>query len=91
MCVIYTTVVCHVAVSPFAVYIMSSYQRTIYVGVTNNLLRRAHEHRTGALPGFTKDDAINRLVYFETTPDVSAARARRQSRDWQDLALEWGV
>ena len=36
---------------------------TIYVGVTNDLARRAWEHRTGAVPGFTKRYGLKRLVY----------------------------
>ncbi len=38
---------------------------TLYVGVTNNLSRRAWEHREGAIDGFTKKYGLKRLVYYE--------------------------
>ena len=47
------------------VYILSSKTRRLYVGVTNNLVRRVYEHHESILPGFTKRYSINRLVYFE--------------------------
>jgi len=37
----------------------------LYVGVTNNLVRRVHEHKTGQVEGFTKRYRIDRLVYYE--------------------------
>ena len=56
----------------YYVYIMSSTSNyTIYTGVTNNLVRRVYEHRTGADPdGFTTKYAVKKLVYYESTHDV---------------------
>lgn len=71
------------------VYILASKPRgTLYVGVTNDLLRRISEHREGAVPGFTKDYNIKMLVYFEEHPDVEQAIARekklkRWARAWK--------
>ena len=59
----------------YYVYIMSSPSRTLYTGVTNNLERRVNEHRSGAVPGFTKREKIDRLVYFQETNDIGAAIA----------------
>ena len=57
----------------YFVYIMSSVSRTLYTGVTNDLERRVNEHKTGAVPGFTKRYRIDRLVYFQETDDIGAA------------------
>ena len=59
----------------YYVYIMSSPSRTLYTGVTNDLERRVNEHKSGAVPGFTKRYRIDRLVYFQETNDVVAAIA----------------
>jgi putative endonuclease len=45
----------------------------LYVGVTNDLIRRVFEHRSGFVKGFTKQYGLKRLVYFEkfeTMPDA---------------------
>lgn len=69
----------------YYVYIMSSTSNyTIYTGVTNNLVRRVHEHRTGADPdGFTTKYAVKKLVYYESTRDVlSAIEREKQIKSW---------
>jgi putative endonuclease len=67
----------------FHVYIMASLSRCIYIGVTNDLLRRVAEHRRSAIPGFTRKYRVNRLVYFEQTADVRVAIAReKQLKRW---------
>jgi putative endonuclease len=56
---------------------------TLYIGVTNHLLRRVGEHREGVVAGFTKKYGVKRLVYFETFDDVDAAIAReKQLKGW---------
>ncbi len=48
------------------VYIMSNKKDgTLYIGVTNNLIRRAYEHRNKLIDGFTKRYNLTKLVYFE--------------------------
>ena len=48
------------------VYILSSKKNgTLYIGVTNDLVRRIYEHRQGLAQGFTKRYEVKRLVYFE--------------------------
>ena len=69
----------------YYVYIMSSTSNyTIYTGVTNNLIRRVYEHRTGADPdGFTTIYAVKKLVYYESTHDVlSAIEREKQIKSW---------
>ena len=63
---------------PFYVYILSSRSRTLYTGVTNNIVRRVAEHRKGLVPGFTSKYRIHRLVHFEPYEHPSAAIAREK-------------
>ena len=51
---------------------------TLYTGVTNDLRCRIWEHRTKALPGFSAQYGLNRLVYFEEYRDISDAIAREK-------------
>ena len=69
----------------YYVYILSNATNTtIYVGVTNNLLRRMYEHRNALDAGsFTARYRIHKLVYYEFTSDVYAAIAReKQIKSW---------
>ena len=67
----------------YYVYIMSSGRRTLYVGVTGDLLRRVHEHRNKLIEGFTKQYNVTHLVYFEVFHDVYDAIAReKQIKRW---------
>jgi putative endonuclease len=52
---------------------------TLYVGVTDNLARRAWEHREGLVGGFTKQYGLKRLVYYENYADIRTARQREQN------------
>jgi putative endonuclease len=69
--------------SNYYVYILANYSRMLYVGVTNDLNRRVLEHRNQGIPGYSQKYNISRLVYFETTSNVSAAIAReKQVKGW---------
>jgi len=78
----------------YHVYIMASQPMgTIYIGVTNDLLRRAWEHREGVLPGFTKRYRVKHLVYFEEFGDIGDAIQREHnlkhwSRAWKISLIE---
>ncbi len=63
----------------YYVYMATNASRTLYVGVTNNLPRRAAEHQAKTYEGFTARYNIGHLVYFEETADVREAIARRSS------------
>ena len=66
------------------VYIMASWRRVLYIGVTNDLQRRVWQHRTGAVPGFTSRYAVTRLVYIEAYPDPTTAIAReKELKGWR--------
>jgi putative endonuclease len=67
----------------YYVYILANGKRMLYVGVTKDLRRRANEHRQKLIIGYTRQYNISRLVYFEATPNVSAAIAReKQIKGW---------
>jgi len=67
----------------YYVYIMASRSRTLYVGVANDLNRRVWEHKNGTIPGFTRKYCVARLVYFDHTPNVTAAIEReKQIKGW---------
>ncbi|MEZ5654533.1 MAG: GIY-YIG nuclease family protein [Sphingobium sp.] len=67
------------------VYILSSRRHgTLYIGVTSDLLRRLHEHRSGAVAGFTRRYNVKRLVHFESTDSMEGAIAReKQLKAWR--------
>ena len=70
----------------YYVYILASNNNnsTIYVGVTNNLVRRVYEHKNSLDPkSFTTRYHVKKLVYFEQTSDVySAIEREKQIKDW---------
>jgi putative endonuclease len=67
----------------YCVYMMTNHSGTLYVGVTNDLRRRVWEHKQRLIEGFAKRYKITRLVYYEETPDVTAAIAReKQIKGW---------
>ncbi|MFC3693676.1 GIY-YIG nuclease family protein [Chenggangzhangella methanolivorans] len=76
------------------VYILASGQHgTLYVGVTTDLSRRIEQHRSGAVPGFTKAYGVTRLVYYEAFDSILEARARERTlkgwrRDWKTTLIE---
>ena len=68
----------------YCVYILASRSRTLYTGVTNNLIRRVWQHRWGSVPGFTTMYRIHRLVYYEPFRDVRQAIARESEiKKWR--------
>jgi putative endonuclease len=77
------------------VYILASkLGGTLYVGVTNDLVRRVYEHREGLAEGFTKRYGVKMLVYFEPHESIEAAIQREKnikpwSREWKiDLIIK---
>lgn len=68
----------------YYVYLLLSRSGTLYVGVTNDLVRRVWQHKQGTNDGFTKRYRINRLVWFESGGDVLGAIAReKQIKAWR--------
>ena len=80
--------------SRFHVYILANRRYgVLYVGVTNNLVRRVSEHRQKLVPGFTTTWGIAHLVYFEEYASIEGARARERSlkrwrRAWKLKAVD---
>jgi len=63
----------------YFVYMLASGRNgTLYVGVTNDLLRRVGEHRAGLVPGFTAQYGVDRLVWFETHGYIDQAILREK-------------
>jgi len=69
----------------YYVYILASERNgTIYVGVTNDLKRRIHEHKNNLTKGFTEKYNIHNLVYYEETNDVNVAIEREKNlKNWK--------
>jgi len=66
-------------INHFYVYILTNKSNTVvYTGVTNNLVRRVIEHKTGLNEGFTKKYNVKKLVYFELFQDINQAIAREK-------------
>ena len=80
----------------YYVYLLASRKHgTLYLGVTNDLIRRVYQHKNKALAGFTAKYGVNRLVWFETHDDVTAAISREKEfkkwwRDWKISLIETG-
>jgi putative endonuclease len=79
---------------PYYVYILASArQGTLYVGVTNDLVRRVYEHRSDLVRGFTSKHRIHSLVYFEPHDTINEAitqekRLKRWRREWKIELIE---
>lgn len=57
---------------------MASLSGTLYIGVTNNLLRRVYEHKNKLIDGFSKRYNCTKLVYFEEYKNVNEAIEREK-------------
>jgi putative endonuclease len=68
----------------YYIYILASCRNgTLYIGVTDNLRRRAYEHKNNLVDGFTKKYNIHNLVYFEETNNINVAIQReKQLKKW---------
>ncbi len=67
----------------YFVYIMSSKNKVLYVGMTDVIQRRVYEHKLGLVEGFTKKYNVNKLVYYELLPDLkSAIKREKQLKNW---------
>jgi len=80
----------------YYVYIMASGRNgTLYVGMTNDLIRRVYEHKHDLADGFTRKHRVRDLVYFEQTDDAMSAivrekRLKKWNRKWKLALIEKG-
>ena len=80
----------------YHVYLLASKRHgTLYLGVTNNIVRRVYEHRTKAADGFTRRYSVDKLIWFEIYDDALTAIARERElkkwrRDWKIRLIEEG-
>ena len=78
----------------YYVYILASKRNgTLYIGITNNLLKRIDQHKKDIIEGFTKRYKVHILVYFEETSDIKVAISREKQikkwhRDWKLKLIE---
>lgn len=70
--------------SQYFVHILASKRKgTLYIGVTNNLIKRVYDHKQNMVEGFTKQYNVHNLVYFEIHEDVHEAILReKQMKKW---------
>ena len=69
----------------YYLYILSSKRNgTLYVGVTNSLIRRVYEHKHNLVDGFTKRYSVHDLVYYKTYDNINTAISReKQMKKWR--------
>jgi putative endonuclease len=74
----------------YYVYILASKRRgTLYIGVTNDLIRRMHEHKNRMFEGFTKKYKVYSLVYFQQCENIeSVIQREKQLKAWH---REWKI
>ena len=76
------------------VYLLASRPNgTLYIGVTCDLIRRVFEHKSGLVPGFTRQYKVKRLVWYEHCESILAAIQREKQmkawrRDWKIRLIE---
>jgi len=78
----------------YYVYILASKKNgTLYIGVTNDLIRRVYQHKSDLVDGFTKKHRVHNLVYYEQTENVESAiikekRLKKWNRQWKIDLIE---
>jgi len=78
----------------YYVYILASQRNgTLYIGLTNDIMRRVWEHKEKLNEGFSKRYGVIKLVYYEKTNDLEYAIAREKqmkkwNRDWKRTLIE---
>ncbi len=78
----------------YYVYILASKRNgTLYIGVTNDLIRRVYEHKNNIIKGFTEKYEVHNLVHYEIANDINAAitrekRLKKWKRQWKIELIE---
>ena len=67
----------------YFVYIIGNERPTIYIGITNNLVKRIYQHKNSLVDGFSKKYGLNKLLYFEAYNEVyQAIKREKQIKKW---------
>jgi len=74
----------HDSMKEYYIYLLASKRNgTLYIGVTNNLIKRVWEHRNNVIEGFTQKYNVHKLVYFGACNDAGSAITReKQIKKW---------
>ncbi len=78
----------------YFVYVLASRMNgTLYIGVTDDLVKRVYEHKHDLAEGFTKKYGVHSLVHYEITNDVNEAilrekKLKRWKREWKVSLIE---
>ncbi len=78
----------------YYVYILASMKNgTLYIGVTNDLIKRVYEHKNNLINGFSKKYSVHKLVYFEQFRNINEAilrekRLKKWNRKWKIELIE---
>ena len=69
----------------FYIYILTNYSKTVlYVGFTNNIIRRIIEHKNNLGCKFTRKYKLKQLIYFEQCEDVYRMMEReKEIKKWR--------
>lgn len=80
----FSFLVYNISMKTYYIYIMTNkYDKVLYVGVTNDLVRRVYEHKNKFLKGFTSRYNVTKLIYFEDYEDINQAIDReKQIKGW---------
>ncbi|PIQ71942.1 hypothetical protein COZ40_00970 [Candidatus Roizmanbacteria bacterium CG_4_10_14_3_um_filter_39_13] len=63
----------------YFVYIITNKNNTVlYIGVTNNLVRRIYQHKNKTISSFSSKYNLNKLVYYEVFPRIELAIEREK-------------
>ncbi len=77
----------------YYVYILSSFTKILYIGVTDNIIKRVYQHKHDLVEGFTKKYKVHKLVHYEMYDDIIVAISReknlkRWKREWKIKLIE---
>ena len=73
----------------YYVYILASKRNgTLYIGITNNVLKRVYEHKNNLIEGFTQKYGVHNLVYYECYNDIYDAIAREKRIKKMEKTME---
>ena len=78
---------------PYVYMLASQKNGTLYIGVTRDLIKRVYEHKSGFVPGFSRQYQVKRLVWFQQCDSIVSAIQREKQmkawkRDWKIQLIE---